>query len=118
MCKWEWPFVFTETKTNKYPLRTEARFFFNFFIFNKEKQKQFKAICDWQGTWILLTLVKWFAHMANSASKWHCLWKHKGQRVIATCNLNHHFICLKKKKGGDKKKEEIQHTVHNEPWAV
>lgn len=28
MCKWEWPFVFIETKTNKYPLITEARLFF------------------------------------------------------------------------------------------
>lgn len=33
MCKWEWPFVFIETKTNKYPLRTEARLFF----FRKKK---------------------------------------------------------------------------------
>lgn len=61
MCKWEWPFVFIETKTNKYPLRTEARLFLKTFFccFYKEKKtEQFEAICDGDGTWILLTLVK------------------------------------------------------------
>lgn len=33
MCKWEWPFVFTETRANKYPLRTEASIL-NLYLLN------------------------------------------------------------------------------------
>lgn len=47
MCKWEWPFVFIETKTNKYPLRNrsfcEILFFFKtflLFVFIKKTEKK------------------------------------------------------------------------------
>lgn len=47
MCKWEWPFVSTDTKTNKYPLITEASFFFffcqTFFVVFTENIKHLQA---------------------------------------------------------------------------
>lgn len=45
MCKWEWLFVFTDAKTNKYPLKPKQGFcdffkdiFFTFFLL-KNKQE-------------------------------------------------------------------------------
>lgn len=61
MCKWEWPFVFTETRANKYPLRTEASFLntYLFYIFlSLSENKHFKGKCDLDGKYIVLTLVK------------------------------------------------------------
>lgn len=45
MCKWEWPFVVIEIKTNKNPLRTETRLFLtHFFVcFFIKKRKHCKS---------------------------------------------------------------------------
>lgn len=87
MCKWEWPFVFIISRTNKYPLRTEAMvfknpfFFFAVIIFYIILLSQVEAETPgvWEGTWILMPRVKW---LADSAGWWHCLWKQRGKKTV------------------------------------
>lgn len=76
MCKWEWPFVFIETKTNKYPLRNRSKAFFKlsffvvvFFIFIlKEKQK--KTL--WK-QFVIETVHGSYWHLFNDLHTWQTL---------------------------------------------
>lgn len=56
MCKWEWPFVFTETRANKYPFRTEASVFNIYLLYlflSFSENRHLKAKCDLDNKWIV-----------------------------------------------------------------
>lgn len=115
MCKWEWPFVSTDTKTNKYPLITEASFFFfflsNFFCFYRKTSNTYKhflfrrymdltdtclGICTWGKLCKQVTLSMKRKRTGSNSDKLHTSLHHMS-RIIW--------------------QHKRQHTVHIEPWT-